>query len=98
MDWPAADDPDSMERFRQMTNLPGCFNALGSRIINTMEPTGWELMPCYLVFLVVSQLERIPRYLDRLTSSYQEMSSKIYEQAIQQEEKLKKDILFTQWP
>jgi succinate dehydrogenase / fumarate reductase, flavoprotein subunit len=26
VDWPAADDPDRFERYRQMTNLPGCFN------------------------------------------------------------------------
>ena len=26
IDWPAADDPDRMARFRQMTNIPGCFN------------------------------------------------------------------------
>jgi succinate dehydrogenase / fumarate reductase flavoprotein subunit len=26
VDWPAADDPDRWERYRQMTNLPGCFN------------------------------------------------------------------------
>jgi succinate dehydrogenase / fumarate reductase flavoprotein subunit len=25
-DWPAADDPDRLDRFRQMTNLKGCFN------------------------------------------------------------------------
>lgn len=27
IDWPAADDPDRFERFRQMTNLKGCFAA-----------------------------------------------------------------------
>ncbi len=26
VDWPAADDPDRLTRFRQMTNIPGCFN------------------------------------------------------------------------
>ena len=26
VDWPAADDPDRWDRYRQMTNLPGCFN------------------------------------------------------------------------
>ncbi|AAD18927.1 succinate dehydrogenase flavoprotein [Chlamydia pneumoniae TW-183] len=26
VDWPAADDPDRDSRFRQMTNIPGCFN------------------------------------------------------------------------
>ncbi len=26
VDWPAADDPDRWTRFRQMTNIPGCFN------------------------------------------------------------------------
>jgi succinate dehydrogenase / fumarate reductase, flavoprotein subunit len=26
VDWPAADDPERFTRFRQMTNIPGCFN------------------------------------------------------------------------
>src|SRR5690606_30294442 len=26
VDWPAADAPDRDKRFRQMTNIPGCFN------------------------------------------------------------------------
>ena len=26
VDWPAADDPDRWTRYRQMTNIPGCFN------------------------------------------------------------------------
>lgn len=26
VDWPAADDPDRDSRYRQMTNIPGCFN------------------------------------------------------------------------
>ena len=26
VDWPAADDPDRLTRYRQMTNIPGCFN------------------------------------------------------------------------
>ncbi len=25
VDWPAADDPDRLQRYRQMTNIPGCF-------------------------------------------------------------------------
>ena len=25
VDWPAAEDPDRLKRFRQMTNIPGCF-------------------------------------------------------------------------
>lgn len=26
VDWPAADDPERFTRYRQMTNIPGCFN------------------------------------------------------------------------
>ncbi len=39
VDWPAADDPDRWSRFRQMTNLAGCFN-VESQTINIMGPIG----------------------------------------------------------
>lgn len=91
VDWPAADDPDRFDRYRQMTNLPGCFsigeadyqyhgaNRLGAN----------ALLACIFSGLVAG--EEVPRYIDHLTSS--ETSSSVFEKAIALEEMLKKDIL-----
>lgn len=93
VDWPAADDPDRWDRYRQMTNLRGCFsigeadyqyhgaNRLGAN----------ALLACIFSGLVAGQ--EVPRYIDSLASSYHEISSNIYDQAIQLEEDLKRDLL-----
>ena len=93
VDWPAADDPDRYERYRQMTNLPGCFsigeadyqyhgaNRLGAN----------ALLACIFSGLVAGQ--DVPRYIEHLASSYHGTPSSVYDQAIQMEEELKKDLL-----
>lgn len=93
VDWPAADDPDRWTRFRQMTNFPGCFsigeadyqyhgaNRLGAN----------ALLACIFSGLVTG--DEVPRYLESLTSSHQETSSKVFEQAVHLEENIKKDLL-----
>jgi succinate dehydrogenase / fumarate reductase flavoprotein subunit len=98
VDWPAADDPDRFERYRQMTNLPGCFsvgeadyhyhgaNRLGAN----------ALLACIFSGLVAGQ--EVPRYIDHLTSSYQETPSSVYDEAIRREEDLKQDLLRRQGP
>lgn len=98
VDWPAADDPDRWERYRQMTNLQGCFsvgeadyqyhgaNRLGAN----------ALLACIFSGLVAGQ--DVPRYISNLTSSYHDTPSSVYEQAIQLEEELKTNILSCQGP
>ena len=93
VDWPAADDPDRFDRFRQMTNLRGCFsigeadyqyhgaNRLGAN----------ALVACIFSGLVAGG--EVPRYLDQLTSSFDETPQKVFDEAIEQEERLKKDLL-----
>lgn len=93
VDWPAADDPDRWERYRQMTNLRGCFsigeadyqyhgaNRLGAN----------ALLACIFSGLVAG--EEVPRYIDNLSSSYHNTPLKIYDQAIGVEEELKRDLL-----
>ena len=91
VDWPAADDPDRFERFRHMTNLPGCFaageceyqyhgaNRLGAN----------ALLSCIFAGLVCGV--EIPRYLETLGS--RNLSEDLYLEAIAKEEALKVDLL-----
>ncbi|NNM43232.1 MAG: FAD-binding protein, partial [Chlamydiae bacterium] len=93
VDWPASDDPDRLDRFRQMTNIPGCFavgecefqyhgaNRLGAN----------SLLSCIFGGLVTGN--EIPRYLDTLKDSYGNLSPKMYTEALEKEEAFKKDIL-----
>jgi succinate dehydrogenase / fumarate reductase, flavoprotein subunit len=98
VDWPAADDPGRMSRFRQMTNIPGCFvvgesefqyhgaNRLGAN----------SLVACIFAGLVVGN--EVPRYLDTLKSSYTSLAGKIYSEAMALEESLKHDLLTRDGP
>lgn len=98
VDWPAADDPDRFERYRQMTNLTGCFNVGESDYLyhgaNRLGANA--LLACIFSGLVAGQ--EVPRYIDHLTSSYHDTSSSVYEQALKVEEELKQNILSRNGP
>lgn len=98
VDWPAADDPDRFERYRQMTNLRGCFNVGESdyQYHGANRLGANSLLSCIFGGLVVGQ--EIPRYLDGLASSYTETSSSVFEQALQLEENLKQNIFSRRGP
>lgn len=93
VDWPSADDPDRMSRFRQMSNLPGCFvageaeyqyhgaNRLGAN----------SLLSCIFGGLVTGV--EVPRYLESFESTFDDVSSKVFEEALQAEENFKQDLL-----
>lgn len=91
VDWPAADDSDREKRFRQMTNLQGCFaageceyqyhgaNRLGAN----------ALLSCIFAGLVCGQ--EVPRYLDSLTASDTDFERN-FSEAIEHEESFKKEL------
>jgi succinate dehydrogenase / fumarate reductase flavoprotein subunit len=93
VDWPAADDPDRWTRYRQMTNVPGCFcageadyqyhgaNRLGAN----------SLTSCIFGGLVAGQ--EIPRYLDDLTTTYDKIPAAVYERGLSEEQELKNKLL-----
>jgi succinate dehydrogenase / fumarate reductase, flavoprotein subunit len=93
VDWPAAGDPDRWSRYRQMTNLPGCFNVGESdyQYHGANRLGANSLTSCIFGGLVVGQ--EVPRYLASLASSYKETPSSIYEQAVQLEQEFKQDLL-----
>ncbi len=63
VDFPAFDDPDRLNRFRQMTNIPGCFNIGESDYLyhgaNRLGAN--SLLSCIFAGLVAG--EEVPRYI-----------------------------------
>ncbi len=93
VDWPAADDSDRWTRFRQMTNLPGCFNVGESdyQYHGANRLGANSLLSCIFGGLVVGG--EVPRYLQMLSTSYEETSSTVFENALQIEKNFKQDLL-----
>ncbi len=93
VDWPASDDPDRMSRFRQMTNIPGCFNVGESEFqyhgANRLGAN--SLVSCIFGGLVAGV--EVPRYLETLTTTASALPFKIFSESMAQEESLKHDLL-----
>ncbi|MBS3905236.1 MAG: succinate dehydrogenase flavoprotein subunit [Simkania sp.] len=93
VDWPAADDVDRWTRYRQMTNIPGCFNVGESEFqyhgANRLGAN--SLLSCIFGGLVAGV--EIPRYVDNLATSYSQMPSRMYSEAVAKEEAFKHDLL-----
>lgn len=98
IDWPASDDPHRMSRFRQMTNIPGCFNVGESEFqyhgANRLGAN--SLVSCIFGGLVAGN--EVPRYLDGLTVSYSDLPSMIFSEALAQEEAFKHDLMTRDGP
>ncbi|MEX1013144.1 MAG: succinate dehydrogenase flavoprotein subunit [Waddliaceae bacterium] len=93
VDWPAADDPDREDRFRQMTNLPGCFNIGESdfQFHGANRLGANSLLSCIFSGLVVGV--EIPKYLKTLTSSCSDTASTVFEGHLKEEEDFKQDLM-----
>lgn len=98
VDWPGADAPDRMERYRQMTNIPGLFNAGESdyQYHGANRLGANSLLSCIFGGLV-SGIE-VNRYLHNLTSSYKDTPASVFEKALKAEEDFKKDLLSRNGP
>lgn len=98
VDWPAADDSDRFTRYRQMTNLPGCFNVGESDYLfhGANRLGGNSLMSCIFSGLIVGG--EVPRYLENLHSSYHEISTTTYEAALKLEQEFKSELLSRNGP
>ncbi len=93
VDWPAADDPDRMSRYRQMTNLKGCFNAGESdyQYHGANRLGANALLACIFSGLVTGC--EVPRYLDNLEKSYTDIPEACFEKDLVQEVDIQKDLL-----
>lgn len=93
VDWPSADDPDRQTRFRQMTNLRGCFEAGESEYqyhgANRLGAN--SLLSCIFGGLVSGY--EIPNYIASLEKSCEDIPSSIYDKYLQEEEELKKSLM-----
>lgn len=91
VDWPASDDQDRQSRFRQMTNIPGCFNVGESDFqyhgANRLGAN--SLLSCIFGGLTVGK--EVPRYLDSLISN--EVPPAIFDEAVKEELAFKEDLL-----
>jgi succinate dehydrogenase / fumarate reductase, flavoprotein subunit len=98
VDWPSADDPDRLHRYRQMTNIPGCFNIGESdgEFHGANRLGANSLLSCIFSGLVVGG--EVPRYLDHRKDSLKTTSSEIYDNALKIEQELKEEILSRNGP
>lgn len=98
VDWPAADAADRFSRYRQMTNLLGCFNAGESdyEFHGANRLGANSLLSCIFGGLVAGQ--EASRYLDSLTSDWRDTSSKVFDHALYLEKQFKSDLLSRQGP
>lgn len=98
VDWPAADDPDRLTRYRHMTNIAGCFNVGESDFeyhgANRLGAN--SLLSCIFGGLVVGV--EVPRYLESLSTTYHDTLSSAYSQALNQEEERKQEIMSRNGP
>lgn len=92
VDWPATGDPDRMDRFRHMTNIPGLFavgevdfqyhgaNRLGAN----------SLLSCVYSGMVVGN--EVPRFVETLKKPLAEVGDSAFNEAQAREQALKQDL------
>jgi len=90
VDWPAADDVDRESRFRQMSNLPGCFNCGESdyQYHGANRLGANSLLSCIYSGLVVG--DEVPNYLETLSGEGREQD---FADALKLEEAFKQELL-----
>ena len=93
VDWPAADDPDRWERYRQMTNIPGCFNVGESdyQYHGANRLGANSLLSCIFGGLVTGV--EVPRYLEHLAKAGVDVPSTIFTRALAEEELTMREII-----
>jgi succinate dehydrogenase / fumarate reductase, flavoprotein subunit len=98
VDWPAADDPDRVSRYRQMTNLAGCFNCGESdyQYHGANRLGANSLLSCIFSGLVVG--DEIPRYIEGLKSNFDELPASLFEKEVEQEEVFMQELLHRDGP
>ncbi len=93
VDWPAADDPDRWDRFRQMTNLRGCFNVGESDYAyhgaNRLGAN--SLLSCIFGGLVTGV--EVPRYIHTLAKKTANIDASLFDHALLIEEEKRTELM-----
>lgn len=92
VDWPAADDKDRMQRYRQMSNLVGCFNIGESdyQYHGANRLGANSLLSCIFSGLVAGG--EVSRYIDQLEKSYLLLPDALFTKDLLIEEARKKEL------
>lgn len=96
VDWPATGDSDRWTRYRQMTNLPGCFNCGESdyQYHGANRLGANALLACIYSGLVAGG--EVARYIDSLAHSFNDTPSTVFDAALKEEQNLKNELLARQ--
>lgn len=98
VDWPAADAPDRLGRYRQMTNLPGCFSAgeADYQFHGANRLGANALLSCIFGGLVAGS--EVARYLQNLRVSHADIPASIFQTALESEVQFKQELLARKGP
>lgn len=98
VDWPAADDPDRSTRFRQMTNLQGCFNIGESdyQYHGANRLGANSLLSCIFSGLVAGV--EVPRYLESLSSSFKKTPESVFGEAVDSVKQQREEVVSRNGP
>lgn len=98
VDWPAADAIDRWSRYRQMTNIQGCFNVGESdyQYHGANRLGANSLLSCIFGGLVTGN--EVPRYISNLKHGYDEIPSSAFQHALDLENQFKQDLLSRNGP
>jgi succinate dehydrogenase / fumarate reductase flavoprotein subunit len=93
VDWPSADAPDRWVRYRQMTNIPGCF-AIGEcefQYHGANRLGANSLLSCLFAGLVSGGEAK--RYIESLEKRHMNIPGVVYSDALAKEEAFKHELL-----
>ena len=98
VDWPAADDPDRWSRFRQMTNLAGCFNVVESdyQYHGANRLGANSLLSCIFSGLVTGC--EVARYAEGLDKSASDLPETLFNNFSEIEQARQKELLQKEGP
>lgn len=92
VDWPASNDTDRWERYRQMTNIPGCFNVGESdnEYHGANRLGANSLLSCIFGGLVTAN--EIPRYLKNLPIKNAQIKEEVFQNCLMEERTIREDL------
>lgn len=93
VDWPAVDDPDRGKRFRQMSNLEGCFNIGESdyQFHGANRLGANSLLSCIFSGLVAGV--EVPKYIEATSFDVEKVPNAPFDAALEEEKKIQQKLL-----